>query len=51
VTAQLVDVGIVVNHKKVMRLIQEQGLAVRPRRRFVATTDMPARSSQTSPKT
>src|SRR2546423_17698 len=27
-----------VNHKKVMRLMQENGLSVRPRRRFVATT-------------
>lgn len=26
-------------HKKVMRLIREHGLTVRPRRRFVATTD------------
>ena len=28
-----------VNHKKVMRLMREHGLTVRPRRRFVATTD------------
>jgi hypothetical protein len=39
VTAQLVNDGIVVNHKKVMRLMKEHGLTVRPRRRFVATTD------------
>ena len=29
----------IVNHKKVMRLMREHGLSVRPRRRFVATTD------------
>ena len=28
-----------VNHKKVMRLMKENGLNVRPRRRFIATTD------------
>src|SRR5882762_8670897 len=39
VTAELHATGDVVNHKKVMRLMQEQGLTVRPRRRFVATTD------------
>ena len=38
-TAQLGDEGTVVNHKKVMRLMREHGLTVRPRRRFVATTD------------
>ena len=27
------------NHKKVMRLMKENGLTVRPRRRFIATTD------------
>src|SRR6478752_6482203 len=31
--------GTLVNHKKVMRLMRERGLSVRPRRRFVATTD------------
>src|SRR5437868_12051612 len=31
--------GCLVNHKKVMRLMQENELSVRPRRRFVATTD------------
>ena len=31
--------GTVVNHNKVMRLMQEHELTVRPRRRFVATTD------------
>jgi putative transposase len=39
VTAQLHAEGIIVNHKKVMRLMREHGLTVRPRRRFVATTD------------
>jgi putative transposase len=39
VTAQLRAGGMIVNHKKVMRLMQEHGLSVRPRRRFVATTD------------
>ena len=39
VTAQLHAEGILANHKKVMRLMRKQGLSVRPRRRFVATTD------------
>ena len=39
VTAQLRHEGRIVNHKKVMRLMQENGLTVRPRRRFVVTTD------------
>jgi putative transposase len=39
VTAELHATGWVVNHKKVMRLMKEQELTVRPRRRFVATTD------------
>ena len=39
VTAELHATGHVVNHKKVMRLMREQGLTVRLRRRFVATTD------------
>jgi len=39
VTAQLHAEGILANHKKVMRLMREHGLSVRPRRRFVATTD------------
>ena len=38
-TAQLHAEGAIVNHKKVMRLMQESELTVRPRRRFVATTD------------
>lgn len=38
VTAELHATGHLVNRKKVMRLMQEQGLTVRPRRRFVATT-------------
>lgn len=39
VTAELHAGGMLVNHKKVMRLMREHGLTVRPRRRFVATTD------------
>jgi putative transposase len=39
VTAELQAEGRIVNHKKVMRLMKENGLTVRPRRRFVATTD------------
>ena len=39
VTAELHDEGRIVNHKKVMRLMKENGLTVRPRRRFIATTD------------
>ena len=39
VTAELHATGCLVNHKKVMRLMRENGLTVRPRRRFVATTD------------
>ena len=38
-TAQLHAEGMLINHKKVMRLMREHGLTVRPRRRFVATTD------------
>jgi putative transposase len=39
VTAQLRCEGWLVNHKKVMRLMREHELTVRPRRRYVATTD------------
>src|SRR5258708_16054205 len=39
VTAELHGEGPIVNHKKVMRLMKENGLSVRPRRRFIATTD------------
>ena len=39
VTAQLNREGLIVNHKKVMRVMKEQGLTVRARRHFVATTD------------
>ena len=39
VTAELHATGWVVNHKKVMRLMKEQELTVKSRRRFVATTD------------
>ena len=38
-TTFLEDYGCLVNHKKVMRLMREHALTVRPRRRFVATTD------------
>ena len=38
-TAQLHDEGLIINHKKVMRLMKEHGLKVRQRRRFVVTTD------------
>jgi putative transposase len=39
VTAELRTAGMRANHKKVMRLMREHGLAVRRRQRFVATTD------------
>jgi putative transposase len=39
VTAELHGDGRIVNQKKVMRLMKENGLTVRSRRRFVATTD------------
>ncbi len=39
ITAELHGEGRIVNHKKVMRIMQEGGLSVRPRRRFIATTD------------
>jgi putative transposase len=39
VTAQLRHDGLIVNHKRVMRIMREQALSVRPRRRFVVTTD------------
>ncbi|MBO6720027.1 MAG: IS3 family transposase [Rhizobiaceae bacterium] len=39
VTAQLRRDGFVVNHKKTMRIMREQGLSVRPKRRYVRTTD------------
>jgi putative transposase len=39
VTAELRHEGTIVNHKKVMRLMKENKLTVRPRRRFVVTTD------------
>ena len=38
-TAELHAAGCLINHKKVMRLMKEHGLTVRPRRRYVATTD------------
>jgi putative transposase len=39
VSAQLRRDGCVVNHKRTMRIMREEGLSVRPRRRFVVTTD------------
>ena len=39
VTAQLHNEDLIVNRKKVMRLMRENGLSVRPHRRFVVTTD------------
>src|SRR5205085_11817636 len=39
VTAQLHLDGVIANHKRVMRIMLQQGLSVRPKRRFVATTD------------
>jgi putative transposase len=39
VTAQLKAEGERVNHKRVARIMREQDLRVRPKRRFVATTD------------
>lgn len=38
VTAQLRQDGVLVNHKKIMRLMKLHDLSVRPRRRFVVTT-------------
>jgi putative transposase len=39
VTFELHEQGHVINHKKVMRLMKENGLSVRARRRFMVTTD------------
>ena len=39
VRAALRQQGVVVNHKKIRRLMQEHDLQPRTRRRFVATTD------------
>lgn len=39
VTAQLRRDSLIVNHKKTMRIMSLQGLSVKPRRRYVATTD------------
>jgi len=38
-TAQLRREGLMVNHKRVLRLMQEHCLIVKPRRRYQATTD------------
>ena len=39
VTAQLRREGLLINHKKIQRIMREQGLGVKKRRRFVKTTD------------
>ena len=39
VTAQLRREGFVVNHKKTLRIMREQGFSVRAQRRYVVTTD------------
>ncbi len=39
VTAQLRREGLLVNHKKIQRIMRERGLGVKRRRRFVKTTD------------
>ena len=39
VTAQLKAEGRIVNHKRVARLMRKHGLCVRPKKRFVVTTD------------
>ena len=39
ITAQLRADGVLVNRKRVARLMRLHGLQVRPRRRYVATTD------------
>ncbi len=39
VTAQLNREGHQLNHKRVLRLMREQGLLCRPRRRWIKTTD------------
>jgi len=39
VTAQLRREGLLVNHKKIQRIMRERGLGVKKRRRFVKTTD------------
>jgi putative transposase len=39
VTAQLHREGLIVNHKKIQRIMRERGLGVKRRRRFVRTTD------------
>jgi putative transposase len=49
VTAQLKAEGERVNHKRVSRIMREQDLRVRPKRRFVVTTT--GRSSPISPRT
>ena len=39
VTVQLHREGLLVNHKKIQRIMRERGLGVKKRRRFVSTTD------------
>ena len=52
VTIQLRREGFVVNHKKALRIMREQGLSVRPQRRYVTTTAATTmvQSSQILPK-
>lgn len=38
-TADLHGEGRIINHKKVLRIMKENGLSVRSRRRFAATTN------------
>jgi len=40
VTAQLRREGLLVNHKRIQRIMRERGLGVKRRRRFVRTTDI-----------
>ena len=39
VTHELRHRGLVVNHKKVMRIMRAKGLAAKRKRRFIVTTD------------
>ncbi|MET3524685.1 IS3 family transposase [Mesorhizobium abyssinicae] len=53
VRAALRQKGMIVNHKKIRRLMREHDLQPRMRRRFTVTTDSDhtSRSSRTSPRT
>jgi putative transposase len=39
VTRELHKRGIIVNHKRIARVMKDRGLGIKPRRRFVRTTD------------